>query len=408
MPAVSAPLMPAEMPPSSGRPSRRTLGWLVGGVLGLHVSLLSSLTGTLDWRLPSDASMRVAPMQTRWIPPTPVLSSPPKAPVPAKPRTRVATEPKPAPEPIEPDTPSANAEVNVASMAAAQEVVTEPIAPPSTSASEAASSQASASEPTSEPNTPQATDATVPPTLAVGAAVPPAITAHESLPPIPLGALPPPVLLSYRLTGQEKGLNYYANGELRWQHNETAYALNLSVKAFLVGSRHWRSLGEITSAGLAPTRFSDSWRNERAAHFDRANNRVVFSNNAPVAVLGPGAQDQISLYVQLAAAMAGDPQRFEPGTRLQIQTATLKDALPWLLTMEAAETLAVGGQDLATFKWVCQPRNRFDAKVEFWVSSRHAWMPVRIRITQVNGSFIDLVLSGQEPLQPLPTVVTAG
>jgi hypothetical protein len=93
---------------------------------------------------------------------------------------------------------------------------------------------------------------------------------------------------------------------------------------------------------------------------------------------------------------------------LQIQTATLKDALPWLLTMETAETLTVGGQDLVTFKWVCQPRNRFDAKVEFWVSSRHAWMPVRIRITQVNGSFIDLVLSGQAPLPPLPTVATAG
>lgn len=408
MPAVSAPLMSTEVPPSSGSPSRRTLGWLVGGVLGLHVSLLTSLTGTLDWRLASDASMRIAPMQTRWIPPTPVLSSAPKAPVPAKPRTRVATESKPAPKPIEPDTPPANAEVNVASMAAAQEVVPEPIASPSPSASEAASSQAPASEPASATSTPQATDASVAPTLAVGAAVPPAITAHESLPPIPLGALPPPVLLSYRLTGQEKGLNYYANGELRWQHNETAYALNLSVKAFLVGSRHWRSLGEITTAGLAPTRFSDSWRNERAAHFDRANNRVVFSNNAPVAALGPGAQDQISLYVQLAAAMAGDPKRFEPGTRLQIQTATLKDALPWLLTMEAAETLTVGGQDLATFKWVCQPRNRFDAKVEFWVSSRHAWMPVRIRITQVNGSFIDLVLSGQAPLPPLPTVATAG
>jgi hypothetical protein len=390
--------MPTEMPPSSGRPSRRTLGWLVGGVLGLHVSLLSSLTGTLDWRLPSDASVRVAPMQTRWIPPTPVSSSAPKAPAPAKPRTRVATEPKPVSKPIGTDTPPANAEVSVASMAAAQEVVPEPITPPGPSFSEAASSQTPASEPTSTPNTSQATDSTVAP----------AIAAHESLPPIPLGALPPPVLLSYRLTGQEKGLNYHAHGELRWQHNETAYALNLSVKAFLAGSRHWRSLGKITSAGLAPTRFSDSWRNERAAHFDRANKRVVFSNNAPVAALGPGAQDQISLYVQLAAAMAGDPQRFEPGTRLQIQTATLKDALPWLLTMETAETLTVGGQDLSTFKWVCQPRNRFDAKVEFWVSSRHAWMPVRIRITQVNGSFIDLVLSAQEPLPPLPTEAVAG
>jgi len=222
------------------------------------------------------------------------------------------------------------------------------------------------------------------------------------LPPIPLGALPPSVLLRYKLTGQEKGLNYFANGELRWQHNEAAYTLGLSVKAFLVGSRHWRSVGEITPAGLAPQRFSDSWRNERAAHFDRVNQRMVFSNNAPTAPLEAGAQDQISLYVQLAAAMAGAPQRFEPGTRLQIQTATVKDALPWLLTLGANETLQWNGLSVSTAKWVCQPRNRFDATVEFWVSAQHAWMPVRIRITQVNGNYIDLMLSGQEALPPLP------
>ncbi|WP_291929987.1 DUF3108 domain-containing protein, partial [Limnohabitans sp.] len=233
-------------------------------------------------------------------------------------------------------------------------------------------------------------------------------TASVTLPPIPLGALPPPVLLSYRLTGQDKGLTYHASGELRWQHNESAYALALSVKAFLVGSRHWRSQGDITSAGLTPTRFSDSWRNERAAHFDRVQNRVVFSNNAPVAALEAGAQDQISLYVQLAAAMAGEPQRFQPGTRLQLQTATVRDALPWLLTLGPPETLQLNGQAVSTLKWVCQPRNRFDATVEFWVSAQHAWMPVRIRITQVSGSFIDLMLRGQEALPPLPATAPAG
>ena len=258
----------------------------------------------------------------------------------------------------------------------------------------------SASTTTATPLTPEASSAPA-------AAAPPS-TASIALPPIPLGALPPPVLLSYRLTGQDKGLTYHASGELKWQHNETAYDLGLSVKAFLVGTRHWRSQGDITSAGLAPSRFSDSWRNERAAHFDRVQNRVIFSNNAPVAALEAGAQDQISLYVQLAAAMAGEPQRFQPGTRLLLQTATVRDALPWLLTLGPPETLQLNGQAVSTLKWVCQPRNRFDATVEFWVSAQHAWMPVRIRITQVSGSFIDLVMRGQEALPPLPASAPAG
>ena len=94
-------------------------------------------------------------------------------------------------------------------------------------------------------------------------------TATAAMPLIPLGALPPSTLLSYRLTGLAKGLTYHATGELRWQANDNAYAMSLSVKAFLLGTRHWRSVGIIGASGLAPTRFSDSWRSERATHFDR-------------------------------------------------------------------------------------------------------------------------------------------
>ena len=228
-------------------------------------------------------------------------------------------------------------------------------------------------------------------------------SATMALPAVALGSLPPSALLSYKLSGQEKGIQYQASGELRWQHNASAYAMSLSVRAFLLGSRHWRSAGQINATGLAPTRFSDSWRSERAAHFDRPNQRIVFSNNAPTAPLQLGAQDQVSLYAQLAAAMAQSGQRMQPGTRLQIQTATVRDALPWLLTLEKPETLQMDGQSMETVKWVCQPRNRFDAQVEFWVSATHDWLPARIRITQVSGSFIDLQLTGREALPDLPT-----
>ena len=223
-----------------------------------------------------------------------------------------------------------------------------------------------------------------------------------------LGALPPPSLMSYQLTGMDKGLTYHASGELHWQHNPQAYALSLSVKAFLIGSRHWRSTGLIDGTGLSPLKFADSWRSERAAHFDRAQKRIVFSTNAPVAPLQPGAQDQISLYIQLAGAMAGDPERYPVGTRLQVQTATLRDAVPWLLVLQGQETLSLAGQTLTTSKWVCQPRSQYEARVEMWLSPRHAWMPVRIRITQVSGSYIDLTLRGMAPLPALPADTPIG
>ncbi len=368
---------PTRQIASKGGPSRRTLTWLAVIMLLLHGAVLLGMSGSLDFQLPDRASAQVRPLQTRMIapptPPAPAVAPPPKAH-----RPRIAQEAAPTPVMTPPEEPwvsapaEPDAEIAQASTPTAETAIA-PEPPPATPAPPQA-----ASEPTQ----------TLPPA--------------EVLPHIPLGALPPSSLLRYDLTGQEKGLTYYASGELNWQHNDQAYALALSVKAFLVGSRHWRSVGDITAAGLAPRRFSDSWRGERAAHFDREKNRIVFSGNAPEAPLIAGAQDQISLYVQLAAAMAGSPERFTPGARLQIQTATLRDALPWLLTFEQTETLNVDGQSINTVKWVCQPRNRFDAKVEFWVSAQHDWLPVRIRITQVSGSFIDLNLRSLEKLPPLP------
>ncbi|PIT72167.1 DUF3108 domain-containing protein [Limnohabitans sp. G3-2] len=388
-------------------PSRRRLAGLVLTVLALHLALLWGMTGSLDGRLPTDEAVRVAPLQTRWIPPVSAPVTSPSVAKAAQPRTRIATVPKAPSEPVlvpSPESPSLSSDASVVEppLEASGETSTPAQTMADSTANIAAATTAATTAET--PRTETITEAAPTPSSAT---TPQAIqTTPTALPPIPAGALPPSLLLSYKMTGQEKGLNYFANGELRWQHNDAAYALSLSVRAFLMGSRHWRSVGEINETGLAPRRFSDSWRNERAAHFDRANQRVVFSNNAPIALLEAGAQDQISLYVQLAAAMAGAPQRFEPGTRLQVQTATIKDALPWLLTLGANETLQLNGQSVATAKWVCQPRNRFDATVEFWVSAQHAWMPVRIKITQVSGSYIDLMLSDQEALPTLPALPT--
>ena len=424
---MTNPVRPAVTAPSSqDRPDKTTLMRWTAWVLAAHLGLISVIAGTLDWRLPSTELIRTAPMHTRWIPPAPrpvhAPSSAPAHATPAKTRVAQVTQAHPAapsasPAQAEPSANASQEEVTATSPAAtapqaeasaASAVATVamseapaaglssmPAAEPAISAP-TSSSPASAEAPAAASSDTHSPKATAPPPTELIA------NANAALPSVSLAALPPSAVLSYRLNGQEKGIQYSATGELRWQHNDSAYEMSLSIKAFLLGTRHWRSLGDITSAGLAPTKFSDSWRNERAAHFDRAAQRIVFSSNAPTAALQPGAQDQISLYLQLAAAMAGSAQQFKPGTRLQIQTATVRDAVPWLLTLDQIETLTVDGKSVQATKWVCQPRNRFDAKVEFWVAPEHAWLPSRIRITQVSGNFIDLNLTGQSPLPPLP------
>jgi hypothetical protein len=361
--------------PAAGRiaegPSRRVLWLLVLLVLALHAALLLGVTAPLQVHLSSAPA--VSAVQVRVVPPPPQAQPAPrrsvvrKAPAPAAP-PETLTEPQ-GPSPVQ---------------TAAEPEASAPVAQASQTAVSAAAEVPSAAASTPAPT--------------------PAPVVSEASPPLPLislGALPPSRVLSYQLTGMDKGLTYYANGELRWQHNDTAYELTLSVRAFLIGSRQWRSVGQIDATGLAPRRFSDSWRNERAAHFDREQQRVVFSSNSTPAPLQPGAQDQVSLYVQLAAAMAGEPERFAPGTRLQVQTVTVRDAVPWSLVLQGAERMDLDGQSRQVSHWVCQPRNQYDAKVEFWVAAEQAWLPVRIRITQASGSYIDLLWRGTEPLPPL-------
>ena len=405
-------LQPFTQPSASdsGRPAKWTLVRWAALVLAVHLALLMGIAGTVDWRLQSPQVVRTGPMQTRWVPPTtsPGTVSAPAPTKTAAPTTRVAQVTKTAPPTTTPTpTPESSPSAELTPAADTTESSWKPSPASATDPAQAASApQTQLTE-----AVPPLTESSAPVTASAEAPTPPNSVSHPperiaaatmDLPNIALAALPPSAALSYRLNGQEKGLNYQASGELRWQHNDSAYAMSLSVKAFLVGSRSWRSQGQITSAGLAPTKFSDSWRSERAAHFDHVQNRIVFSSNAPTAPLQAGAQDQISLYVQLAAAMAGSGGHLKQGTRLQIQTATIRDALPWLLTLDQIETLTMEGQTLQATKWVCQPRNRFDAKVEFWVAAEHHWLPVRIRITQVSGSFIDLNLKGRETLAPLP------
>jgi hypothetical protein len=365
----------------SDGPSRKTLLLTIGLVLLVHLSLLLGGPEALQLSLRAEPA-KALPFQTRMIEaqaPTPVAVKPPVA----KPRRSVTApssllspSPEPTTEPLEPQ-------------------VTPPTDTFTTAPAETAATPSS--------TTPASTDT---PTPAQAEAAAPAAEPLQPItpPPVPLavGALPPSTLLQYNLTGQERGLTYYANGELRWQHNPTDYEASLIIKAFLLGSRIFSSVGSVGANGLIPTRYADKWRGERATHFDADNKRIVFSSNKPTAELQPGAQDQVSLFVQLAAAMTGDPERFKPGTSVSIQTATVNEAVPWTLTMQAEEKLQIDDKPVPTSKWVCLPRGKYDTKVELWLSRTHAWMPVRIRITQVSGSFIDMTLDKLQPLAPLP------
>jgi hypothetical protein len=198
--------------------------------------------------------------------------------------------------------------------------------------------------------------------------------------------VPGSVTIKYRVESNK--FPFSASAQLLWQQDGENYEARLELSAF-GQTRVQTSRGQVTPEGLAPIRFSDKYRSEVAAHFDREKGKVTFSANTPDVPLLAGAQDRLSILVQLAAMIAGDPAHYPQATTITIQTIGPRDADTWLFTVDKEETLALPGGELATLKLMRNPREEFDQKVELWLAPTLGYLPVRIRITEPNGDFVD-------------------
>jgi len=270
--------------------------------------------------------------------------------------------------------------------------------------------------PESLPNTPEvlveyaqeamnkvATETPQPPEIVAQAAPapPPGPAPTEPLAPEPAVApktfvMPGSTRLKYNVTGGKDSLTYHARAELLWLHDGKTYDARMEVSAFMMGSRLRTSAGRVTAQGLAPNRFSDKSRVELAAHFDHDRGRVTFSNG-PEAPLLTGAQDQLSLFIQLGALLAGEPGKYPVGTAISTQTVGPRAAETWVVTVEREEKLELPGGDLATVKLVRNPRREYDQKAELWLAPSLSYLPVRLRITQPNGDYVDQQWRATEP-----------
>lgn len=205
--------------------------------------------------------------------------------------------------------------------------------------------------------------------------------------------LPPPARLEFEVTGQVKKFHYNAKAELLWRHDGARYEARQEVKAFLIGSRSQTSRGQITAAGLQPERFGDKSRSEQAALFDFAQGKATFSANTPQAAIGAGAQDRLSVFIQLGALLAAAPERYPAGTQITLTTVSARNADRWTFTVEGSETLDLPAGPTPALKLQRLPRKENDQKAELWLGTGLGYLPVRIRLTQGGGDFADLRLS---------------
>jgi len=200
---------------------------------------------------------------------------------------------------------------------------------------------------------------------------------------------------------------YRLSGELLWRNEGDRYQALLRYSALGL-ARSQTSRGRITDLGLVPERFSDKYRSEVAAHFNYEQAKVTFSANTPDAPLLSGAQDRLSVLIQLGAWVAGNRKQIGPGSTLSVQTVGARGADIWLFSVAGTDVLALPGGNIDGLKLERLPREPYDQKVEVWLAPQLGYLPARIRITETNGESIDQLWQATEPVDADASVPESG
>ena len=396
--------MPSSVWTSSGphpvtpraAPPWRILALLAVGVLLAHAVLLQMQPAHMGPQIDPvskratafatrSIALPPAPSETVALPATPALPALPAA----RPRKKPVFKKKVAPAQAAPASPAIE---SIAQQVHENRIDEAPAAASgmdNAPATPAGAPEAAAAPEAGAPAEPAATGADTATAAAAPASASAAPPPGASQTPVTAMALPASVQLDYKMTGSAKGLTYHANGELAWQNTGSTYNAHMTVKALFIGSRTMRSTGQVSDQGLAPSRFSDKSRTEVAAHFEPDKGQISFSANTPAVPWTQGAQDRVSVFMQLGGLLAGKPAAFPVGTSISLRTVGPRDADNWTFVVESEEQLSLPFGNLATLRLSRKPRHEYDQKLEIWYAPALGYLPVRNKITQANGDFVD-------------------
>lgn len=197
-------------------------------------------------------------------------------------------------------------------------------------------------------------------------------------------------------SGQWRGVPVTGAAALAWQHDDTTYEATFTLAAPPLAAREQHSAGTVAAEGLQPRRFAEKLRSEQATHFDRDTGHIAFSSNRPQAPLQPGAQDRLSLLVQLPALAVAHPERFAPGMAVTLQVAGTREADEWRFTVDGAEDLALAAGTVPALRLTRIARGLYDPRLELWLAPGHDYALVRLRLTAPGGDWLDLQWSGTD------------
>ena len=372
---------------------RRALAVTTVLVLLLHALALALLSSLL--RPPSLLKTMATPFYTRSIAPeVPAVVAAAPAPMEIKPNrptalirpTRAATKnkaktnPKPsqgateatdvAPEPATeppgvtaqaPDTPA-----SAASPAVANDQTTA-----------AAVADANAAPPATEP-------------VAAASAAPAASAPSTGDAPF-LASWPSDTRLTYKLGGNYRG-ELHGSARVLWQREGTRYHTAVEMSAGLLASLSFTSQGDITEGGLRPEVYEENVRGRRRGV--RLGEDVRLNNGDRIA-RPEAVQDTASQFVELGHRFSTGQVKLVPGAHVNFSMARPGGIDEWTYDVIGEETLhlpRLGPVPTLHLKPRPLSKPRGPISAEIWYAPSLQYLPVRIRITQGNDNYIDLMV----------------
>ncbi|MEO7392805.1 MAG: DUF3108 domain-containing protein [Ramlibacter sp.] len=350
-------------------------------VLALHVVALQWLGRYLE--LTSALKPLSTPMFTRLLKPE-APATPPAAtapPAPAKPQrpaiTSVAT-------PVQRSQPA----VAAAPLPAASEAVADaspeasaPTAPPVAARSpEPVASAASAPEGLS-------------PAFAIGPTAP--VFAIGPTPPAsaPPADWPADTRVSYRLGGQFRSGELHGNARVQWQRQGSKYETRVDIDVTLLASLVLTSQGEVTPQGLYPRAYEELRRN--GPRNNRLGNDTIVLADGRSVPRPPGVQDTASQFVELGHRFATGQEALAVGRSVSFWMARPGGVDLWTYDIVGRETLQtpqLGPIDAFHLKPRPIANSRGNIIAEMWFAPSLQYLPVRIKVSMGDATWVDLLV----------------
>ncbi len=208
---------------------------------------------------------------------------------------------------------------------------------------------------------------------------------------------PAPVRMAYDVEGVISSA-YTGTAELVWSHDGKAYQSQLLIRKFGLTLQAWTSQGTLTERGLEPDKFTSKrlGQSEINARFQRSAGRISFSEGTPDAPLQAGAQDQLSVFMQLASLLAGNSAQGAAGKSIHLQAIGDRYAEQWTFKAGAPEMVKLANGPVSAIKFTHEPSAERKQRLELWYAPNLQFLPVRIRITESNGDYLDLVWANSQ------------